>query len=330
MPVSRHTRPQLIIWLLKDGKAGHQNQALALIEALQLRLPVAIQSIAVPASAPPGLALLQALIRSSNLPSPDLVVGAGHRTHGALITLTWLRRSRSLVVMRPSLPLSWFGRVVAPSHDFAKAVTSTHLIATFGPLCRQHRQEECNLEDKDKVVSSLPGTLILLGGPSRHYGFDLIGLQAHLEGLLESHHNPGGWFLVESRRTPKGAITNLAQALGLGPRQLRLWQSCPPGWLADSLARCPEVWVTEDSMSMIFEAVSAGCRVGLLPMPRKGRASRLQPSLERLLSEGYVSGCSSLMVRGALQQPPPRLQEAVRVADLLAPWLLDGNPKKLH
>ncbi len=304
-----------IIWLLQDGKAGHQNQALALVEALQRQLPLRLHLIPVPARCWPGIRLLRVLVASRQLERPDLVVGSGHATHGALLVLAALCRCPSLVLMRPSLPLIWFGRVVAPSHDLSGLPPSDRLIASFGPLCRRAIPAA--------ATGPVPQTLVLLGGPSRHHLFEVDGLQHQLAELLAADSQPEGWCLVDSRRTPAGSLEQLGECLGLAPRQLLPWQQCPSGWLAWALSRRPVVWVSEDSLSMLFEAVSAGCRVGVLPMPRRtGRGRwRQKSSLDRLVEMGYALPLETWRLCRELPAPPPPLDEAARVAELLLPWL---------
>lgn len=308
----------LVIWLLQDGKVGHQNQALALVEALQQRLPLRLEVVELPAHPLPGLRVLHALFRTRALARPHLIIGAGHATHCAMLGLALWRKVPSLVVMRPSLPLAWFSRVVAPSHDLAKAVASPRLIPTFGPLCRQ----ALATVTPPATQQVWPRTLILLGGPSRHHLFDREGLQTHLAALLAGEPDPEGWCLVESRRTPVGALQQLANGLGLSSQQQMPWRGCPAGWLAAALAQQPLVWASEDSMSMLFEAVSAGCRVGVLPMPRRPGRSRLQHSLDRLVAEGYVLPLSAWLAGEPLLECPQPLAEASRAADQLLPWLL--------
>jgi mitochondrial fission protein ELM1 len=319
-------RASLVIWLLQDGKAGHQNQVLALIEALQQRLSLSVELVRMPARAMPGLRWLHVLVFSRDLVQPDLMVGAGHATHGALLILSRLRRVPSLVVMRPSLPVGWFSRVVAPSHDLEGLAPSPNLLASFGPLCRclvpATDSSSCNPGGSVHTAAA-PHTLVLLGGPSRHYQFELARLEAQLVPLLAADPDPDGWCLVDSRRTPPGALQQLGLALGLPPRQLMPWRQCPPGWLAAELARRLRVWVSEDSLSMLFEAVSAGCRVGVLPMARCRRSSRQQATLDRLVAEDYVLPLTPgqpLPDLGCFQPPPP-LAEAQRLAELLLPWL---------
>ncbi|MEN8828960.1 MAG: ELM1/GtrOC1 family putative glycosyltransferase, partial [Lentimonas sp.] len=76
----------IIVWCVLDGKAGHEAQTKGLVNALGRRCAVQVHDI-------PGLNRLHALylwmIRGfapgQNLPSPDLIIGAGHRTHFSLL-----------------------------------------------------------------------------------------------------------------------------------------------------------------------------------------------------------------------------------------------------
>lgn len=310
----------LVVWWLQDGKAGHQNQVQALLEALQPLLPLAIHPMPLPRRPWPGQALLTALARARRRPRPDLVVGAGHGSHLALLLLAAWQRCPSLVLMRPSLPLRWFDRVVAPSHDLQALPPAPRLLASFGPLCRPAPPAAA------AASAGQPRTLVLLGGPSRHHRFDLAHLHSQLAALLAADPDPAGWCLADSRRTPPEALAQLGEALGLASRQLLPWRQAPPGWLAAALARRPLVWVGEDSLSMLFEAVSAGCRVGVLSMPRRRSTWRQRASLERLVAEGYVLPLAPWRPGQPLPdlarfQPPPPPAEAERLAALLLPWL---------
>ena len=303
---------------------GHQNQALALLEALRERLNLRVEVLEISDHPLPGLRLLHAIICSFGLERPDLVVGAGHSTHGAMVGLGVLRRVPTLVIMRPSLPMGCFSRVVAPSHDLLGATASPRLIPTFGPLCRKAPP----WVSRRSTSQQWPRTLILLGGPSSHHSFDLAALQGHLALLLDADSDPEGWCLVESRRTPAEALQRLGGDLGLTLSQLMPWKHCPSGWLVAALAQRPVVWVSEDSMSMLFEAVSAGCRVGVLPIPRRDGRFRLQHSLDRLVAEGYVLPLAAWREGQQLHDPPQPLEEAGRVADQLVPWLRSLNKKR--
>jgi mitochondrial fission protein ELM1 len=45
-----------------------------------------------------------------------------------------------------------------------------------------------------------------------------------------------------------------------------------PDWLPTQLARADQAWVTADSVSMVYEALTAGAAVGVLDVPRPRQA----------------------------------------------------------
>jgi hypothetical protein len=85
--------------------------------------------------------------------------------------------------------------------------------------------------------------------------------------------------------------------------------------------QAPAVWVTADSVSMLFEALSAGCAVGVLEVParRDDRITRIAPSL---LAESRVLSLAQWQAKGEWPRPPP-LAEAARCAARVAAEL--GN-----
>ncbi|NIP97883.1 MAG: hypothetical protein GWO24_32430, partial [Akkermansiaceae bacterium] len=88
------------------------------------------------------------------------------------------------------------------------------------------------------------------------------------------------WNLTNSRRTPAGFLDQLAAL----PLQIHPCDETGPDWLPQQLLTAREVWVTEDSMSMIYEALTARARVGLLAMPRKSRRGRIVRGLDQLVT----------------------------------------------
>ena len=76
-------------------------------------------------------------------------------------------------------------------------------------------------------------------------------------------------------------------------------------------------WVSEDSVSMVYEALTGGARVGLLALPPRGGTGRVLRGLDRLLTDGWVTTHAHWCEEGAL--PPPRLgfDEAARCARLI-------------
>lgn len=289
----------LTIWLIGDGKPGHENQSLGLADGLARRLPCAVYLISI-AGKRGWLTRVRAAIQASAaLPKPDLIIAAGHATHFALGWLARKHRANSIVLMRPSLPLAWFDLCIVPSHDFKRANNRANVIATRGAL---NRVAPPNAAPRD-------GRMILIGGPSGIHGWDGETLLNSLAAITAN----GDWQLTDSRRTPAGFIGEVASRLP----QIEIFrhQETLPAWLPARLARAGEVWVTEDSVSMVYEALSSGANVGLLPVPRLLTNARVLRGLEQLIADGFLTPFVEWGNSGQLEKPPSILREADRCAE---------------
>jgi uncharacterized protein len=290
----------LTLWLIGDGKLGHENQSLGLAEALRRQQPCDIHRISLAGIHGPIRRTKAALAASENFPKPDIIIAAGHATHLALLWLARKHDARSIVLMRPSLPLSLFDLCIAPSHDFPNGSHSQNLILTRGAL--------------NRVVPSTgekSGKLILIGGPSKTHGWDTTAL---LE-MLAKATDRGGWELTDSRRTPE----NFRQAVKATLPGVTIFPhyETAPEWLPGKLTQAKEVWVTEDSISMIYEALSSGAKVGLLPVPRLAKTSRVLAGIEQLTTTGYITPFSTWETSHRLTPPPEEFREADRCARLV-------------
>ena len=275
-----------LLWLVTDGKAGHENQTRALAENLQALAPFRIHEAGTSMGG-----LLQNEERAS------LVIGTGHRTHLALLAAARRFNCPSVVIMKPTIPTVFFDLCFIPEHDLGRP-PGPNVVPTKGMLNR------VPVEGPPKQERGL----ILVGGPSRHHGFEAEPLMAIIRKILAGR--PGlAWDLTDSRRTPEEFRKHLGQ-LNL---QFHPSNECPDDWLLDALLAAREVWVTEDSMSMIYEALTARARVGLLPMPRKSNRSRVTRSVDRLVKEGWTS-FPDARASSELRAPPAALHEASRCA----------------
>jgi mitochondrial fission protein ELM1 len=301
----------VVVWRLCDGKRGHENQSAGLIEALAGRAPLVVHRLDV---APGGrlrtaLSLL-ARRRAATLPDPVLLVGAGHATHAALLAGRRARGGRAVVLMRPSLPRAWFDLCIAPEHDGLARAPNT--LITRGALNRM-RPGEGPREG--------PG-LILVGGPSRHHRWDTAVVVAQIRALAE--RDPGRWQVATSRRTPRDFLGTLAAAV---PRDLEPVpvDAVDADWLPARLARAPAAWATEDSVSMVYEALSAGAATGVLAVPRRdGPPGRVVRGLDRLATDGLVTTFEAWREGAALRAPDVPLDEAGRCAAWIAERWLRG------
>lgn len=283
--------PTQTIWCVSDQLAGHRSQLLGLANALQHVTGARVHWL------PPD----------GPIPAepPWLIIAAGRSTHWRALRLRWLRGGRLVVLMRPGLPRWLFDACIVPEHDGLAADRRTWL--TRGPLNPVQVQSTLNPEQG----------LILLGGPSRHHGWDLDALLAQVETLrrcLGGMH----WTLTTSRRTPESALETLRQLAGPGLEFVPAGDA-PAGWLLSQYRQCGIIWATEDSAAMVYEALSSGAAVGVLAMPRK-HSSRVSRGLDALCEQGRLCTLDQLREHGGMPPPQPPLQEAERIASALVQY----------
>lgn len=297
-----------VVWAFTDGKAGHESQTRGLIAALGTLLPLDVRWIRVPAYATVLTSLMtRRFLPGADLPPPDLLIGAGHRTHLPLLAARRSRGGRAIVIMKPSLPRIWFDLCVVPEHD---NVSGAKIMTTRGAL---------NAVRPGKKNSK--SGLILIGGPSRHFGWREKELVNQVESIVRAEPKMK-WVLTTSRRTPPSTTTRLTQ---LKARNLEVVPvlHTGPGWLPERLASAGVAWVTEDSVAMVYEALTAGCATGLIAVPSRLRGSRkIRRGLEALTRDALVTPFVSWQKGRALAPPAPPFNESARVATWIAEqWL---------
>lgn len=292
-PMLAVTKP-LILWLLGDGKPGHENQSLGLAEALSRRETCEVHRISIAGKRGPISRVRAAIQASTGLPKPDLVIAAGHTTHLALLWLAKKHRAKSIVLMSPSLPMGWFDLCIVPAHDFPNGCKRANLILTRGALNRVVPPE----------TQERSGRMILVGGPSSSHSWDGRQLLDSLAKITAT----GNWQLTDSRRTPAGFLDQIREALPT--IELFPHQQTSADWLPKKLAAAAEIWVTEDSVSMIYEALSSGAKVGLLTAPRKQNHSRVLRGVEQLIVDGFLTPFAAWDQSRILKSPPAPFRES--------------------
>lgn len=293
----------ITLWRITDGRAGHDAQSEGLAAALARRT----RCVRFDIPALSGLALWTGLLRrrfepGRELPDPDLILGAGHGTHLSMLCAQAARGGRTIVLMKPTLPTGWFDLCLIPEHDRPRP--AANVVPTRGAL---------NRIVPSSAQDPLLG-LILIGGPSRHYHWDEPALLQQLETILG--RNPAmHWQMTDSPRTPESTRHALA-SLRHHTLQYVSYRQTRPGWVAEQLARAATAWVSEDSVSMIYEVLTAGAAVGLLAVPPAGRG-RVVEGIDRLARDRMVTRYHNWETGTALNTGAAPLDEAGRCADIL-------------
>lgn len=295
----------LVVWRFADGLRGHENQSDGLIAALSQRTPVSVHTVPAPRAR-----RVQALWRAlraqdtRSLPNPDLLIGTGNATQLPMLLARRRRGGHAVVIMQPSVPMAWFDLVIAPAHD--RLTARDNLLETRGALNRMRPAPEKE-----------PGKgLILIGGPEREHPWAPDMLEAQITAIAQRHRDIQ-WCAASSRRTPAAFLPHL-RSLALANLETASEEDVDSDWLVQQLATAATVWVTEDSVNMLYEALSAGAATGLLSMARRNARESKRNLGGGLLAEGLVTSFDDWQNGRVLQPPAEPLDEAGRCAD----WIL--------
>ena len=280
--------PKTVVWRFCDGKAGHERQTAGLLEALGALRQLEIH-----------------VLRDGMRPSsalPQLAVGAGRACAWRMLLSRGSGQALRVYLMNPPLPRRLFDLCLVPRHD--GVAEQPGVILTDGVL-----------NDLRPARGPRGGPLlVLVGGPSKHHRWDEAGLLAQVAAVLAD--TPDTPVLIsDSRRTPASTSAAL-QGLAGGRVNVVRHTEVAPDWLPTTLASAAGAWVSADSVSMLFEALTTGCAVGVLEVPCK-REDRINRIAAALAARGMVTLFSAW--QGSRQLAPPRepLAEAARCAALI-------------
>lgn len=307
-----------------DGRLGHEKQTRGILEALSRLTPTALAARKVaPATLRSGLVgrlrYAISLWRPAGQKSQaaDLLVGTGTATHLPMLMLKRTCGAVAVTCMTPDFPFRRrMDLCFVPRHDRQKP--AANIFCTVGPP-NNVTYRKTHVHDRG---------LILVGGidPKSHH-WRTAPLVRRIEQLLG--HDPAmTWIISSSPRTPPETIAALAEMASACPGvEFFSSQETPDGWIEAQYAASERVWVTADSVSMVYEALSAGCRVGVLPVDWKRRSNKFRRSLEDLLQKKMITTYQAWHDGDGRMQPGVRLDEASRCArEILRRWWPERLP----
>ena len=311
----------ITLWVLSDGRAGNEAQALGLAEALARRRPARIEVRRVAltrwaALLPPAWSWRLGARRGSwpfsglaegaealAPPWPEAVIGAGRRTAPIAAGLKRLHGIAAVQILDPQMPPRAFDAVVVPEHD---VLTGSNVVRSVGAPNRLTpgviaQAAACWAERLSALPR--PRLAVLVGGPSGSARFaetDALELTLALEALARTH----GLMVTGSRRTPPGLMERLRAAL---PGAF-VWDGEGENPYPGLLGHADAVLVTEDSVNMASEAATAGLPVHVFPL------GRVAPKIARFHESLAARGASRRFTGGIGRWEYEPLAEADRIA----------------
>ena len=255
MKTNKHEKIK-VIWRFTDGKAGHDKQSLALVESLMNQTKCRLFDFNVQDQRNP---ILNIIFKNYKLPEgitkPDIAIGAGHKTHLHLLAIKRCFNAKIVVIMKPSIPLIFFDLCIIPKHDGIK--NGPNIINTQSSLVKFNS----NLKKKENTG------LILIGGPSKHYFWDS---KTVLEEIckISKKFKFRKLLLSTSRRTPFDFLDQLNE-LNIPDIKVYEYSKIKSDWLDKHINKVKNIWVTNDSYSMVTEALASGADVDIIGLKVK-------------------------------------------------------------
>ena len=245
-----------IIWRLIDGKKGHDKQSLALVESLKKQSKLKIFDIEIQNLENPIISIiLKKYNLDKSLIRPDIAIGAGHKTHFHLLAIKRCFGAKIVVIMKPSLPFKFFDLCVITKHDDVKG--GSNIFITNTPLVSFN----LNTKKKENVA------LFLIGGPSKHYYWDSKKVLEQIKNISKQFKFKE-LFITTSRRTPIDFINEFNKSK---IKNIKLYEhnKIMNDWLDKNIIKVKNIWVTNDSYSMLIEAIASGADTCILELKTK-------------------------------------------------------------
>ncbi len=278
---------QAASWILSEGLAGLQSQAIGLAEAAGLQPELRVLQPGAPwkwMSAklwPRPLAAVPDAVRG---PMPRLAMGCGGA--GAVVSAALRRDVPALVqVQHPRMDPGRFDLVVVNRHD---RLTGPNVVVTRTALHRvtPDRLAQAAEAWRDRFARfRRPLVSVLVGGSNGRFRLD-AAVAARLAADLAAmaRRDEVGVVVTPSRRTDPAVVRLLTETLE--PLGGWVWDGSGDNPYFAMLALADAIVVTMDSVSMISEAVATAAPVLVADLP--GRSRRIGLFNQDLLDDGRI------------------------------------------
>jgi len=106
---------------VSDGKAGHRSQAVGLYKAIQRNSTQSVSFQEISIAQLPIVSLCAGMLAhriDAVSQTPDYIIGVGSHTQLRVLLLGKVfPQAKTVILMKPNFPFSWFDHVIIPEHD---------------------------------------------------------------------------------------------------------------------------------------------------------------------------------------------------------------------
>lgn len=308
------------VWVVTEGAAGMENQALGLAE--RLGLPVAIKRVQL--ARPWSWLAPRMLVTPFGHTTPDstplappwprIVVGCGRQSIPIVRAIREASGGRTLLVQtqNPRIAASNFDLVIPPEHD---GLTGPHVFAIIGSPNRITPAKLSGARAafaKQFMPLKAPRMVVPIGGPNKVYQFGDTEISELVNALKRLAHNHG-LIVLPSRRTGAANVARLSTALQ--STGAFLWNGEGENPYLGALAWADAFLVTADSVNMACEAAGTGKPVHIFPLP--GGSEKFRKFHDSLAARGIARPFTGEIAQWTYEPLDETGRAAKRVRELL-------------
>lgn len=312
-----------------DGRLGHEKQTQGILDALAEMTPIEVYSIKV--SVAPSVyvknwitylsPILLGVKQGRILHPVDLIIGTGTHTHIPMLLNKKSqinfsgKQARVITCMTPdNLLRNKFDLCCIPMHD--QPASAANVFVTQGP------PNTVKFEGRQQSDRGL----ILVGGlDTKSHVWKSAEVVEQIRIIIDKDRAIH-WTVSSSPRTPEETCRSL-EDMGGTMQHLSFFRSknTPAGWVEDQYASNGTVWVTADSISMVYEALTAGCSVGVLPVEWLRQDNKFNKSLQFLTEKEMIVDFDAWQKGASMPTlKDKQLNESLRCArEILRRWWPD-------
>lgn len=303
-------------WVVTEGMAGTENQCIGIAEALGVEPVVKRVKLRSPWKQ------LSPYLRIGNMaaidpagdtlepPWPDLLIASGRKSVAPALAVKKASQGKTLIVQvqDPRVSPKLFDLLVVPQHDPARG---DNVLVTTGAL---HKVTPARIaSDTIKFADTLaalpqPRVAVLIGGTSKAHTLtpDIARSLADMLKKLVDEQN-ASLMITASRRTGEDNEKMLREALR--GDNIRFWDGQGDNPYFAYLGYADYIIVTEDSVTMVSEAISTGKPVYVMPLD--GGSARFDRFHSALREQGYTRPFAGALEKWTYTPP----EDTRKVAD---------------
>lgn len=320
-------------WVVTDGNTGARSQAIGLAEALGIsfiektfRLKKLFRLFA------PYIPFNYLKFKTSNSSEfkektpPEILIVCGNsaRSIGPLFKRRFGNNIFTIYIQDPRMGSSYYDLIIAPKHD---PIKGPNVIKTNFSLNRVNQDK---LQSEYKKFASIfknlakPHNVLLVGGNTKKYKMDTDACRdfdekiSYITNILQ-----GSLLITPSRRTPQKIIKGLEKIASTNKNFYLYDLNNPENPYFAMLETADNIFITNDSVSMLSEACATNKTVFIIPL-KGNHANKIANMFNALIGAKEIYDYKEFLTIGETPKFS-RKNETLQIANKVKTILKEKN-----